>query len=107
MALKGMLRSCPIHSTPLSQFIRTVTGYGDILEGELPSELYSNLGRVVTERLPSSDAFPGLFDTSPAEKLAKILHKVFEELQNMDNRRITMEGAAQVYGWPPHICGCA
>jgi hypothetical protein len=92
MTLKGVLRSYPIHSTPLSQFVRTVIGYGDILEGESPSELYSNLGRVVTERLSSPDALPGLFDTSPVEKLAKILHKVIEELQNMDNRRITMEG---------------
>jgi len=53
---------------------------------------YSSLGRAVTERLPGPDALLGLFDTSPFGKLAKILHKVFEELQNIDNRRITMEG---------------
>jgi hypothetical protein len=92
MALKGMLKSYPIHSAPLSQFVRIIAGYGDIMDGDLPSELYSNLERAVTERLPSPDALPGLFDTSPVEKLGKILHKVFEELQNIDNRRITMEG---------------
>lgn len=92
MALHGILRSYRIHPTTVSQFVETVIGYGDIMEDRSPFELYSNLGSLITQRLGNTDEFPGLFDKSPADKLAKILHKVFEDLQNVDNRRITMEG---------------
>lgn len=92
MALKGILVSYPIPSATLSQFARNVTGYGDIMERDVPSELYKDVAKAVREKLPDPDALPSLFDTSPVEKLAELLHKVFEELQNADNKHITIEG---------------
>jgi hypothetical protein len=107
MALTWMLKSYPIHSTPLSQFVRTVAGYGDILDGELPYELFSNLGRAATERLPVQMRCPVSLRRYQLRNLPKSFTKSSKSYKIWTTDALPWKGAAQVYSWPLYFCGCA
>ncbi|OCL00031.1 uncharacterized protein K441DRAFT_166352 [Cenococcum geophilum 1.58] len=81
-----------VGSAAVSQFVRSLIAYGDFIE-ESPQELYTKIGDAVLAVVMTRQALPGLWDPSPVESLAKLFHKVFESLQDMDNKNITLEGS--------------
>lgn len=92
MLLDNSTRGKMVGSAVVSQFVRSLIAYGDFIE-ENPQQLYTKIGRAVLAVVATRQALPGLWDPSPVESLAKLLHKVFESLRDMDNKHITLEGS--------------
>lgn len=81
-----------ISSLTVSNFIRTIIGYGDFIQEETVSDFYCRITRLIHDNQTDRRRLPGLTQKSTEGNLAKLLHDVFDALENMDYTHITLEG---------------
>src|SRR6266536_2757976 len=93
MKSKGILDQAPVLPWQVSQLVSTVSGFSDNLQGILPSDVFSQVRTAVHQRLRSPDEILGLLERCPLETLARILSEILTGLQDVEIRRITVEGS--------------
>ena len=59
----------------------------------LKSYNYTKIEDAILAVVITKQALPGLWDPLLVKSLAKLFYKVFESLQNMDNKNIILEGS--------------
>ena len=89
MDLRGILRIVPVSRWQIEQFVSSVSGYGYRI---MPSDIFDRVVHKVRENLGHSADMAGLFCNSDISELATILSNVFEALQDVNVKVITLEG---------------
>ena len=108
MRLNGILRSYPLSSHLVCEFVDKIKGHEYFLQGDSPSQIFNQIIRAVSEQLTQQNLrLDDLFDDSEVRKLAEIIYNVFEDLKNEDIRHLTLEGSrsgawlASLFLWLP------
>ncbi|KAL9613059.1 MAG: hypothetical protein Q9167_002358 [Letrouitia subvulpina] len=90
MNLRGVLSKVPLSRGQVEQFIEAISGYGYKI---IPTDLFNHVSENVRRSQNDNPlAMPRLFSSSKAEELAEILSNVFEALQDMNVKKLTLEG---------------
>ncbi len=89
MDFRGVLRTVPIYRGQIEQAVGAISGYGYKI---VPTGLFDHYASEVRTHLAHSSEIPGLFNHSTPRELAEILSCIFEALQDMNVKKITLEG---------------
>ena len=89
MDLRGVLRTVPVSRGQVEQAVGAFSGYGHKI---VPSNLFNVVASKIRNHLTHSSELSGLFCSSKTRELAEILCNVFEALQDMKVKKITLEG---------------
>ncbi|KAL8784411.1 MAG: hypothetical protein Q9195_009056 [Heterodermia aff. obscurata] len=89
MDLRGVLRTVPVSRGQIEQAVGAFSGYGYKI---VPSNLFNVVASKIRNHLTHSSDLSGLFCSSKTRELAEILSNVFEALQDMKVKKITLEG---------------
>lgn len=89
MAHRGLLRMVPVSRGQIGQFIESVSGYGYKI---IPTDIFNQVVGSIREKLTHANDMSGLFCSSNIVELAQILSNIFEALQDVNIKKITLEG---------------
>ena len=89
MSFRGVLRTVPVSRGQIEQAVGAISGYGYKIE---PTGFFNQVASMVQANLAHPCEIPELFSRSTSKELAEILSSVFEALQDMEVKKITLEG---------------
>lgn len=89
MSFRGVLRTVPVSRGQIEQAVGAISGYGYKI---VPTGFFNQVASMVQAYLAHPCEIPGLFSRSTSKELAEILSSVFEALQDMKAKKITLEG---------------
>ena len=89
---RGVYERVPVLPWQISQVISSISGYSENLESILPSHVFGQVLENVQRRLTPQDPIDEYIGPCATATIGHILSDVFTALQNIDVRRVTVEG---------------